>query len=180
MRITTDHFEAFRPKLEEDVIRSITYQFDRIMEAVPENSLITSMSLAKKSRTLEEYWRVIRDFVVSDVQGGGAVRTYHLNTARLQKYAAEVASASIQSLVSKLDGKLGDHLDVVEVLRNEGGFVTIKGRLLGDIPVYVDQKKILNVSSQGKLFHQWPALLYVDGKKVSEAKFRQLMQVASA
>lgn len=96
-----------------------------------------------------------------------------LNTDRLAKNAKDYAEDQVARFVIKLEKKLED-LDTVETpnLYGDLGF-NIKGTL-GDRHVTVEQRCILKQSSTGKLFNQWPALIWVDGKKLSEKQFKEL------
>lgn len=42
-------------------------------------------------------------------------------------------------------------------------------------PPYLDgQDRIFNVISKGTLYNQWPARIYIDGKRISEAAYKRL------
>lgn len=75
---------------------------------------------------------------------------------------------------NKMTSKLGD-TSVTHVSEpTRGGDLIIKGRLSGS-DIRLEQQRIINVSSRGLLFHQFPARIYVDGKFMSEAVYKRLM-----
>jgi hypothetical protein len=94
---------------------------------------------------------------------------YVLDDERVRKFAESNADAIIAQCVAKLVEKLGA-LDSVEILDFHGfQRFTVRGVRNGHT-VAVEQSMIINVSPKGKLFNQFPALIYVDGVKVSAAK----------
>ena len=92
---------------------------------------------------------------------------------RVEKGAAEYAAATVEMLLAKIESKL-EELDESEVLDVHGGAeFTIRGKRAGKT-VVIEQRRILNVSSRGLLFNQYPARIYVEGKFTSEAKYKKL------
>ena len=82
------------------------------------------------------------------------------------------AQAQVDMFVVKLERKLADLADVAMV-EVKGMRFTIIGRL-GERQVRVEQTITVSVSPKGKVFNQFPARIYVDGKFMSEAKYKQL------
>ena len=126
-------------------------------------------------------WSAIRGMTRDTIEQGpyhlaGHVDTYSrplmrsLDDALVQRWAEQEADLMINSCIDKLCKKLGA-LDSAEVL-DFYGFqrFTVTGVLNGH-RVRVEQSMILNVSPKGKLFNQFPALIYVDGKKTPESRF---------
>jgi hypothetical protein len=119
-----------------------------------------------------DYWtmRFLRPYVKS--QGGQAyARPGHwsLNLEAVHKAAARHADAVIAECTAKLVQKLHS-LEAVEVI-DFFGFqrFTVRGWSNGHT-VLVEQQMIVNVSAKGKLFNQYPARIYVDGKATPAAK----------
>jgi hypothetical protein len=106
----------------------------------------------------------------SEVEG---VERCRLVEHRIAAAAAEYADQTIDQMITKLEGKIGD-LHEVEVLKVSPGAsgVTLRGLRGGDV-VAIEQRQILNCSPKGKLFNQYPALIYVNGKKTSEAAYKR-------
>jgi hypothetical protein len=97
----------------------------------------------------------------------------YLVAERVEKGAAEYAAATVEMLLAKIEAKLED-LDESEVIDIDGAArFTIRGKRAGR-RVEIEQTRILNVSSRGLLFNQYPARIYVDGKFTSEAKYKAL------
>jgi len=99
-------------------------------------------------------------------------QTHQIDEAALARYAAEYATATIESWAAKIDAKLGE-LDDATLIRGAGATFTLRGRKAGR-NVTIEQDMIVNVSSKGTLFNQFPARIYVDGKFTPAAKFAAL------
>jgi hypothetical protein len=97
---------------------------------------------------------------------------HQLVTALVQDAAAAYAEGVAQSLQSKIMGKAGD-LKEPNVSHLTGSNFRIHGKL-GSKAVTIEQNTIINVSPLGKLFNQFPARIYVDGKFMSEAAYKTM------
>jgi hypothetical protein len=98
-----------------------------------------------------------------------------LNEAKLDKLVAEWAAEELEGAAVKLAEKVGDLRDVkVSQVDGISEWFVVTGTHPNGYLVRVSQSQIINVSSKGKLFNQWPALIYVDGKKMSEAAYKRL------
>lgn len=101
-----------------------------------------------------------------------AVTVYGLDDAKLAAGAEEYAAASLESWLGKIEGKLGELTDA-KVRHLDGATFRITGMRNGH-EVEIIQTMIVNVSSKGTLYNQFPARIYVDGKATSEAKYKKL------
>lgn len=97
---------------------------------------------------------------------------YNLNEERLAKAAERAAEATAMAWEKKISGKLGE-LDEAQVSYLSGGSFRITGKR-GGKAILIEQQTILKVSSRGKLFNQFPARIYVDGKFTPEAAYKRL------
>jgi len=96
-----------------------------------------------------------------------------LDEAAVAKAAAEYANQTIDQMIAKLEGKTGGLSEVEIVSISPGALeVNLRGKRGADL-VTIEQRKILNMSSHGTLFNQYPALIYVNGKRFSEAAFKR-------
>jgi hypothetical protein len=103
-----------------------------------------------------------------------------LDEARLAKFVSDWAAAELEGAAEKLTAKVANLSDV-EVLRASGSgaeWFVVYGKRPDGTVVKVEQNQIVNVSSKGKLFNQWPARIYVAGKFISEAAYKRLDAVA--
>ena len=97
----------------------------------------------------------------------------YLDEAAVAKAAAEYADQTIDQMVIKLEGKTGGLSEVEIVSISPGALeVNLRGKRGAEV-VTIEQRKILNMSSRGTLFNQYPALIYVNGKRFSEAAFKR-------
>lgn len=95
--------------------------------------------------------------------------TYSLSSERLANVVARVASQMADEVLAKVDAKVGELSDA-EVTRVGGANFIITGAK-HDRAVRIEQNQIINISTKGKLFNQYPSRIYVDGKFTSAAKF---------
>jgi len=97
---------------------------------------------------------------------------YTLSKEKLKVVADKYATLTVLAWQQKIVSKIGNITDIqCHSLNSTGFYITGK---LGTLNVRVEQNIIVNVSSKGKLFNQFPARIYVDGKAISEAKFKKL------
>lgn len=98
-----------------------------------------------------------------------------LNVAAVEKLSARLAEDAIESMILKLISKLG-RLEKATLLSVDvnTGCMQFFGSIDGN-NVFLEQARIINCSSKGKLFHQWPARITLNGEKVSEAAFKKLV-----
>ena len=87
-------------------------------------------------------------------------------------YAQEQAELFADELIAKVNVKAGE-LTESKVLRVSGANFRITG-MKDDKKVMIEQNQIINVSVKGKLFNQFPARIYVDGKFHSAAAFKKI------
>jgi hypothetical protein len=101
-----------------------------------------------------------------------AIGEYFIDEDRINRGATLYAERTIESWLGKIQSKMGDLADAKVHRLNDMRF-EIEGARNGR-SVRIDQDMIINQSSKGKLFNQFPARIYVDGKFFSEAKYKEL------
>ena len=126
-----------------------------------------------------EYNRLamVRRYLNSSALNGYTSPEPGMNREFLAKEAAQYADDQIASFVAKLSKKLGD-LTHVEVKRANDSFECVVTGRMGEHAVSVVQNQKGVCNSHGTYFHQWPALIYVDGKRMTEAAFKALAAAA--
>lgn len=92
-----------------------------------------------------------------------------LDADKVAAWAAQWAAAQIADVATKLEAKVPG-LEGVSVVSAFDGWITLTGTRNGH-RVRVEQNRITNVSAKGNLYNQWPAHVYVDGRKVAAADF---------
>lgn len=90
---------------------------------------------------------------------------------KLVAYCDAAAEQTVLAWIGKIEAKLGD-LDNVSVARVGADTFTISGERAGR-RVVIEQSMIVNVSSKGTLFNQFPARIYVDGKLTAAAAYEK-------
>lgn len=97
---------------------------------------------------------------------------YLLSETRLDRFANVRAQEMADEVLGKVDAKVGELTDAI-VHRVGGANFQIAG-VKGDRKVWIEQTQIINFSSKGKLFNQFPSRIYVDGKFTSAANFAKI------
>ena len=100
--------------------------------------------------------------------------TYTLNNDRVKQYAALYGESATGEIIAKIGYKVGE-LDDGKVHHISGARFSINGKS-GAHLVNINQEMIVNVSVKGRLFNQFPARIYVDGKFMSAADFDKLVK----
>jgi len=98
-----------------------------------------------------------------------------INEEKLDRNAEAYAEAATLQWHTKMMEKLGD-LDEVEVPHLNDGYILITGKRDGHT-VRIEQQVIINWSTQGTPFNQWPARIYVDGKFTPEREYKKLIGI---
>ena len=97
-----------------------------------------------------------------------------IDETALSTFVERWADSELESVIEKLASKVGNLANVkVTDASCNASFVTVTGTNANGDTIVIKQNQTLNVSSRGKLFNQWPALIYVNGKKVSEAQYKR-------
>lgn len=100
--------------------------------------------------------------------------TFQYSKERTELAAKRYAEAQCLAWFEKLNQKLVNVTEMTMTRSNNGEYkFTAK---LGEKKVTIDQQRILKCSPKGKMFHQFPARIYVDGKFYSEANFKKEFQ----
>lgn len=121
-------------------------------------------------------WRETMGKFVERVDATGSFlrdrdRPYAFDDAKARAYADAYATVALQELFDKLVAKVGA-LDEPHAEGMSGLHFIYAGKRDGH-RVRVEQNVTVNVSSRGKLFNQFPARIYVDGKFTSEAEYKR-------
>lgn len=95
-----------------------------------------------------------------------------LNADKVAAFSTKRAEEFADEVLTKVNAKVGELTEGKAVHVSSANFL-ITGKK-GDSKVVIEQNQIINVSSKGKLFNQYPARIYVDGKFTSAAKFAKI------
>ncbi|MBT9158761.1 MAG: hypothetical protein DDT26_00008 [Dehalococcoidia bacterium] len=100
---------------------------------------------------------------------------YSIDADKVEKEATRYADEQVDSFIAKLTRKLGNVESVtIKTIDGPSFECVISGVLSGGETVRVEQRRVVNCSPKGRFYNQWPALIYVDGKRVTEAQFKKL------
>lgn len=95
-----------------------------------------------------------------------------VDAGRVAVYVAKIVDAAVVAFVAKVHAKTEGMTDVI-VQHTTGTEFQVTGRK-GTHDVKIDQQMIVNFSSKGRPFNQYPARVYIDGMKSSEKALKTL------
>lgn len=95
----------------------------------------------------------------------------HFNEEFAQREALQFAESAFASFVTKFTKKIGDPENIT-VNFHGGGNCTLIGNVNGKA-VKIDQSTVWKTSRTGTVFCQFPALIYVDQKRVFEKNYKE-------
>ena len=160
----TTALEAYKPDLEARFVSFTTNRFNRMIEQFgPALRGIYNSDQARNYGAIAGCTKRLGDRVSSEIV---------LDDARLAAAAKSFAEETVAAWATKIEAKLGELTDA-DVRHLDGTRFNIFG-YKGERRVRIEQEMIVNVSSKGTLFNQFPARIYVDGKFTSAAKFAAL------
>jgi hypothetical protein len=157
LSIIQQALENERPELERQYKARMEWALNQLKEEFPKN-----IWQAANSFTYFNLLNLIKPCLI----GGD------LDEVRTNRAASSYATFTIQEIMAKLQAKLGE-LDEAEVKCIGGTEFTLSGMKNGK-KVFIRQIQILNVSSKGKLFNQYPTTIYLEGKRISEIAYKKL------
>lgn len=156
---------AFAPQIAES-FRAIHVQaFNRMVKEFG-----PSLNGIYNSGSAKFYRESIARFVVSDGDRMSSTKSICRDKLRLGSEA--YAQATVKEWEAKINAKLGE-LEGAEVKHMTETTFVISGTKNGR-RVQIEQQMIINTSSKGAVFNQFPARIYVDGKFTSAKKFASL------
>lgn len=163
-------FMAVAPDLANDFAEFITSVFNRIEKArgsVP--AYVESRDAAWHDISLIRY---CCDFIKMPGDLSGTKATLKLNADTLRKEADKYGKEVALDWFYKTNAKLGD-VEEVDVPEGRSGTMVVLAKRNGH-SITLDQQRIIKRSPKGKLFHQFPARIYVDGKFYPESAYKKL------
>lgn len=162
-------FEAQAPKIADDYVRWVDRLFVRMAERFPQGiPAWPELSVHRPTA------RTIRETLgpACDIVYGEGPATLRLSDARLRQIADYYGASVALEWFYKTNAKLGA-LDDARLECDSGGDVIVSGTRAGK-SVRMVQQRVLKQSPRGRLFHQFPSRLYVDGQFTPEAEYRKL------
>jgi hypothetical protein len=147
------------------IASSIKFQFNVLLEKFGNtfNGVYNSRSYSVWKETI---------FPCTERLGNKLTDPIVLNDERVDRFSLKQAELFAEDLIAKINNKAGE-LTNGKAIRVSGANFVITGKK-GDKQVTIEQNQIINVSVKGKLFNQYPARIYVDGKFTSASKFSKM------
>ena len=160
-------FEPLKASVKQDYINKVRTMAAALLEEY--NNDWSSLSQINVYSNNHRVWTFVRNHVkyINNKPAG-------IDEDRLDKLATRYANDQVDAFVHKLALKLVDLENVKLHGVNTGSFEFALTGNLNDQRVKVVQNIKYGLSKFNNPYVQWPALIYVDGKKVSELEFQKL------
>ncbi len=169
-------FESAKLDIEESYKRQVRYQYNRMLEALGPSfeGIFSSWTYC---RTYNGTVRPNVKQVLFEKRTVYPYEVYHtlLDEEKLNTNATSYANRVIDEGVAKVIKKLGLIENLTGKNITKSGYrveFTVTGKR-GQDKIFLEQNMIINVSSKGTVFNQWPSRIYVNGKFVSEANYKK-------
>ncbi|MFC3088512.1 hypothetical protein [Tabrizicola soli] len=167
----TAALEARRADLEASYDRTVRSTFDRLAERFGKTfDRVYNTHQAPTFKNLVE-----PNLAARKTDRVGEIR--ELDDARIARNASAYATFVIQAWGEKIAQKMGEVESAVVSSLDTWSF-KIVGQVNGHT-VRIEQRMIVNFSTKGTPFNQFPARVYVDGKATTAAAWKALSQVAA-
>lgn len=167
-------FEARAPELAEDMVQLLTATWERLAARYPDGV----PRHIERNKTAD-YNLVHHTFngLTAIVPGTEDRLNWRagkltLDLARVEAFAKKYGEHAALDWFHKTGAKLGE-LTEAEVVYGSDASLIVLGKRDGKT-VQIEQQRILKASPKGKLFHQFPSRIYVNGKFTPEAAYARL------
>ncbi len=161
VELKTELVEVFQTQ----IANSIKFQFNVLLEKYG-----NTFSGVYNSRSYSVWKETIRP--CTDRAGYSMSDPISLNDEKVARFSLKQAELFAEELIAKINNKAGELVNG-KAIRVSGANFVITGKK-GDNQVTIEQNQIINVSVKGKLFNQYPARIYVDGKFTPASKFSKM------
>lgn len=160
--------DAYKPELAAYFIKYVSNTFERLVAHYG-----PGLRGVHNSSSARLYRNTIDRFVVNvDPNNHRPNADQMICAERLAKGAVAYADAVVATWKTKIEGKMGLITDAkVRRMGASGTSFIIEGKRGSDM-VEIVQNMILNFSGLGTPYNQFPALIYVNGKRVSEKSYK--------
>uniref|UniRef100_A0AAU6W422 Uncharacterized protein n=1 Tax=Pseudomonas phage Cygsa01 TaxID=3138529 RepID=A0AAU6W422_9VIRU len=166
--------ESRIPEIEERYTKMLTFSFEKLVERFGDdmNNIENSGSYTFWSTTMRRVCMVTNPVEHCRMESRDGPARYALNPEALARAAKAYATETVMAWLGKIQAKMGD-LEKAECLHVDGCRFAIIG-VRGNNNVRIDQDMIINVSSKGTMYNQYPARIYVNRKFMSEANYKKM------
>lgn len=165
-------FDEYKPELIEHYKKTVRASFGRVVQFFGDNV----EGAANSGHPVAYEWRnLVRMSCKSEKIEGAPLlhsRRYMIDEPLLEKNAQDYADMMLDKWRIKVERKVGELVGDVELDRLPYYEFRITGMANGR-KVVIRQSMIVNFSKHGIPFNQFPALIYIDGKKVSSEEFEK-------
>lgn len=122
-------------------------------------------------RYARAYRECLAGVIIREMDDRRQVVSLYIDDQKMAIAASAYAKSVINQWRDKIVSKIGE-LDDAKVVHLSGGNFTITGMKKGK-HVRIEQQMIFKMSKHNLPFNQFPARIYLDGKFISEAKYKK-------
>ena len=162
-----EQLEAYKDKLQAQYIDSVTSTLGWLQRMYGLNLRGKNENVSLRNSKHYKVLENIGGSTYMDTDGN-----YHIDQAAAADNGREYANATIEAWHDKIMHKVKD-LQNSTVHHLDGNRFIISGERDGK-KISIEQDMIINRSTNGTVFNQFPARIYVDGKFHSEAAYKKL------
>jgi hypothetical protein len=170
-------FEILKPGIAQDYIEQVRFGFENMVKKYESNW--TKLARMPYGSYDSKRWSFVRNHLrpVSGASSYGISEPMEIDEERLTKLANQYAEDQVTAFVEKLALKLVDLDDVTLDHVDPHTFIfKLSGTTNTGKVITVVQNIKYGTSKLGNPYVQWPALIYVDGQRISEATFKELVK----
>lgn len=158
--------KEFEPRIAEIYCNFVNYTYDDLSERFGK-----TFKGISNSYSYSTYKNMLKPVLTSNVSNGRITECF-IHPVLLKEVSEKYAELTVKEYEAKIIGKLQDIQDiVVERLLNDEFQIT--GTRNGN-KILLEQRIVFKTSSKGLPFNQFPARIYVNGKFLSEKKYKEM------
>ena len=155
-----DHTPVIAAQAEESIRRAAKYLFEDY-----------GIALEGARKNAYHRWEYIKPFLTGEYDRG-RVLSYSLNEEGIKSYCQFYAEETTKAWLAKIITKLGPISSATVALYDGRNFVIRFER--DGRKCTIEQQSILKCTNRGKMFHQFPSRIYVEGQFYSERNYQAL------
>jgi hypothetical protein len=141
------------------ISKQIHFQFENIVE-----NLGAELENINNTRFANLFRNTLKPCCIKNPEGH-----YEIDASKLHIFVSDKAKQQTQALIAKINAKVSE-LESPSIHHLSGFNFSISGYRSG-YKVTIRQSMIVNVSTKGKLFNQFPARIYLNGKPFSASSY---------
>lgn len=164
--VLNEALEAHKPVIQELYKNTILRTYENLT-----NSFGKTFKGIYNSYSADSFKYLLSPVLTKGVQDGKLIERF-IDNEKLEVQSQEYAELTVEAFKAKILEKLGnvENVEVQHLLNDEFEIKATRN----NHKIFLQQRIILKSSSKGKLFNQFPARIYVDGKFTSAKNYKEM------